>query len=172
MLGKNVRYWWILGEGSVMVLPIPSFPSFHPQGQVLGGVEIIFLNRVAEFLFCVEEGCLTIISISLLELGLCYLIIYLFLSKLRCCCSVLQSCLTLCNPMDCSTPDFPVLHHLLKFAQTHVHRVSDANQLSHLSSPSPPAFNLSQHQGLFQSVSSSHQVAKVLELQLQHQSFQ
>ena len=62
-----------------------------------------------------------------------------------------QSCPTLCNPMDCSTPDFPVHHQLLKLAQTHVHRVSDAIQLSHpLLSPSPPAFNLYQHQDLFQ----------------------
>ena len=80
--------------------------------------------------------------------------------------------LTLCDPMDYSTPGFPVLHHLLEFAQTHVHRVGDAIQPSHpLSSPSP-AFSLSRHQGLFQWVSSSHQVAEVLELQLQHQSFQ
>ena len=75
--------------------------------------------------------------------------------------------------MDCSTPGFPVHHQLLEFAQTHVHWVSDAIQPSHpLSSPFPPALNLSQHQGLFQWVSSSHQVAKVLEFQLQHQSFQ
>ena len=75
--------------------------------------------------------------------------------------------------MDCSIPGFPVHHTLPELAQTHVHRVSDAIQPSHpLSSPSPPAFNLSQHQGLFQRVSSLHQVAKVLELQLQHQSFQ
>ena len=75
--------------------------------------------------------------------------------------------------MDCSTPGFPVLHQLLELAQTHAHRVGDAIQASHpLSSPSPPAFNLPQYQGLFQGVSSSHQVAKVLELQLQHQSFQ
>ena len=67
----------------------------------------------------------------------------------------------------------PVLHHLLEFAQIHVHWISDAIQPSHPHlSPSPPAFNLSQHQGLFQCVSSSHQVAKVLELHLQHQSFQ
>ena len=79
----------------------------------------------------------------------------------------------LCNPMDCSTPGLPVHHQLPEFAQTHVHWVSDAIQPSHpLSSPYPPAFNLSQHQGLFQWVSSSHQVAKVLEFQLQHQSFQ
>ena len=86
---------------------------------------------------------------------------------------VTQSCPTLCDPMDCSTPGFPVLHKLPELAQTHVHRVGDAIQPSHpLLSPSPPAFNLSQHQGLFKWVSSSHQVAKVLEFQLQHQSFQ
>ena len=76
--------------------------------------------------------------------------------------SVAQSCPTLCDPMDCSTPVFPVHHQHL--TQTHVHRVGDAIQPSHpLSSPSLPTFNLSQHQGLFQWVSSSHQVAKVLE---------
>ena len=75
--------------------------------------------------------------------------------------------------MDCSTPGFPVHHQLPELAQTHVHWVSDAILPSHpLSSPSFPAFNLSQHQGLFLWVSSSHQVAKVLEFQLQHQSFQ
>ena len=74
---------------------------------------------------------------------------------------------------DCSMPGFPVHHQLPELAQTHVHWVSDAIQPSHpLLSPSPPAFNLSQHQGLFQWVSSSHQVAKLLELQLWHQSFQ
>ena len=79
--------------------------------------------------------------------------------------SVTRSCPTLCDPMDCSTPGFPVHHQLLELAQTHVHWVSDAIQPSHsLSSPSPPAFNLSQHQGLFKWVSSSYQVAKVLEL--------
>ena len=87
--------------------------------------------------------------------------------------SVTQSCSTLCNPMDCSTLGFPVHHQLPEPAQTHVHWVGDAIQPSHpLSSPSPPDFNLSQHQGLFQWVSSSHQVAKALELQLQRQSFQ
>ena len=70
-------------------------------------------------------------------------------------------------------PGFPVHLQLLELAQTHVYRVSDAIQPSHpLLSPSPPAFNLSQHQGFFQRVSSSHQVAKELEFQLQHQSFQ
>ena len=77
--------------------------------------------------------------------------------------SVAQSCLTLCDPMDCSTPGLPVHHQLPEFAQTHVHWVGEAIQPSHpLSSPSPPAFNLSQHQGLFKWVSSLHQVAKVL----------
>ena len=80
---------------------------------------------------------------------------------------------TLCDPMDCSTPGLPVHHQLLELAQTHVHWVSDAIQPSHpLLSASPPAFSLSQHQGLFQWVSSSHQVAKVLEFQRQHPSFQ
>ena len=87
--------------------------------------------------------------------------------------SVAQSCPTLCNSMDCSTSGLPVYHQLLEFTQTHVHWFGDAIQSSHpLSSPSPPAFNLSQHQGLFKWVSSFHQVAKVLEFQLQHQSFQ
>ena len=95
-----------------------------------------------------------------------------FCLELVCCC-VAQSCLTLPDPMDCSTPVFCALHCLLELAQTHVHWVSDAIQPSHsLSSPSPPALKLSQHQGLFQWVGSSHQVAKVLKLKLQHQSFQ
>ena len=86
--------------------------------------------------------------------------------------SVAQSYPTLCIPMNHSTPGLPVHHQFLESTQTHVHRVNDAIQPCHpLSSPSP-ALNLSQHQGLFQWVSSSHQVAKVLEFQLQHQSFQ
>ena len=87
--------------------------------------------------------------------------------------SVAQLSPTFCNPMDCSTPGLPVHHQLAQFTQTHTHWVGDAIQPSHpLLSPSPPAFNLSQHQGLFQWVSSLHQVAKVLEFQLQHQSLQ
>ena len=75
--------------------------------------------------------------------------------------------------MDYSTSDFPVHHQLPELTQIHVHQVSDAIHPAHpLSSPSPPAFNLSQHQGLFQGVNCSHQVAKGLEFQLQHQSFQ
>ena len=102
---------------------------------------------------------------------LCQLTIVLPMGRMLkccCCCSIIKSCPTLCDPMD-----FPILHYLLEFAQTHVHWVDDAIQSSHhLSPPSPPAFSLSQHQGLFQWIGSSHQVAKVLELQLQHQSFQ
>ena len=87
--------------------------------------------------------------------------------------STIQSCLTLCNPINYSTPGLPVHHQLPESTQTYVHWVGDAIQPSHpLSSPSPPALNLSQHQDLFQQVSSLHQVAKVLEFQLQHQSFQ
>ena len=84
--------------------------------------------------------------------------------------SVTQSCPTLCDPMDSV---LPCLYQLPELAQTHIHQVTDAIHPSHpLSSPSPPAFNLSQYQDLFQWVSSVHQVAKVLEFQLQHQSYQ
>ena len=86
--------------------------------------------------------------------------------------SLAQSCPTLCNYMDCSVPGFPVYHQLLELAHTHVHQVSDTIQPSNpLLSPSP-TFNLSQYQGLFKWVSSSHQVAKILTFQLQHQFFQ
>ena len=81
--------------------------------------------------------------------------------------SVAQSCLTLCDPMNCSMPGLPIHHQLPEFTQTHVHRVRDAIQPSHpLLSPSPPVPNPSQHQSLFQRVNSSHEVAKVLKFQL------
>ena len=87
--------------------------------------------------------------------------------------SVAQSCPTLCDSMNRSTPGLPVHHHLPELTQTHVHWVHDAIPPSHPgSSLSPPAPNLSQHQSLFQWVNSSHEVAKLLEFQLQHQSFQ
>ena len=87
--------------------------------------------------------------------------------------SVPHSCPTLCDPINYCTPGLPVHHQLQEFTQTHVHWVGDAIQPSHpLSFPSSPAPNPSQHQGLFQWVNSSHEVAKVLEFQLQHQSFQ
>ena len=79
----------------------------------------------------------------------------------------------LCNPMDCSTPGFPVHHQLPELSQTHVHCIGDTIQPPHpLSSPSPSTFNLSQHQSLFQRVGSLHQVVKVLEFQPHHQYFQ
>ena len=81
--------------------------------------------------------------------------------------SVAQSCLTLCDPMNCSMPGLPIHHQLPEFTQTHIHRVRDAIQPSHpLLSPSPPVPNPSQHQSLFQRVNSSHEVAKVLKFQL------
>ena len=87
--------------------------------------------------------------------------------------SAAQSCPTLCNLIDFSTPGFPFHHQLLEVTQIHVHWVGDAIQPSHpLSSPSSPMFNLSQHQGLFKWVSSLHEGTKVLEFQLQHQSSQ
>ena len=90
-----------------------------------------------------------------------------------CCCSAAQLCPILCEPMDCSTPGLPVHHHLQELSQVHIHGVGDAIQPSHpLLFPSPPAFSLSQDHGFFQLVKSLHQVAKVLELQLQSQSFQ
>ena len=104
---------------------------------------------------------------------LCTYILYINSLYMFRCCSCCQLCPTLCDPTDCSTPGFLVLHYLLELAQTHAHQVGDAIQPSHpLSSPSPPAPNPSQHQGLFKCVNSSHEVAKVLEFQPQHQSFQ
>ena len=89
------------------------------------------------------------------------------------CCSVGTSCLIPWNAMDCSKPGFSAPHHLPEFAQVHVYWISDAIQPSHLlPSSSPSAFNLSQQQGLFQWLSCLHLVAKILELQLQHQPFQ
>ena len=86
---------------------------------------------------------------------------------------LVQSCLTICDPMDFSMLGFPVHHQPLEAIQFHVHRVSDAIQPSHpLLFPSPPAFNLSEHKHLFQGVSSSNHVAKLLEFELQYQSFQ
>ena len=94
------------------------------------------------------------------------------MSFLSCCWSVTQSCPTLCDPIDHSITWLPIPHHLLKFAKVHVHYINNAIQPSHPVTPSYPfAFNLSQHQGLFQLVSCSHQMTKILEFQLQHQSF-
>ena len=104
--------------------------------------------------------------------GLSNIPLHIFVIHLYQFSSVAQSCLSLWDPTDCSTPDFPVHHQLLESAQTQVHQVSDAMQPCHpLSSPSPFAFNLSHYQGLFHWVNSLHKVAKGLELQFQGQSF-
>ena len=114
--------------------------------------------------------------ICILHFDVCFLIWQcktLLKLSLHCwCCSVAKSCPTLCNPMNCSTPGSSVLHYLPECAQTRGHWVRAAIQPSHpLLSPSPPAFSLSQHQGLSPWVSSLYQMAKQLELQLQYQSF-
>ena len=112
----------------------------------------------------------SLVSSTFLCLEFSFLFIDLLSDQIR---SVAQSYPTLCDPMNCSTPGLPVHQQCPEFTQTHVHRVSDAIQPSHpLSSPSPLAPSPSQHQSLFQWVSSTHEVAKVLEFQLQHQSFQ
>ena len=98
---------------------------------------------------------------------------YLLIQGPCCCCSsITKLYLTLCDPMDCSTPGLPVHHQLPEFTQTRVHWVGDAIQPSNcLLSPSPPAFNLSQHQGLFQSVGFLHQVAKLFPIKTSLSSF-
>ena len=107
------------------------------------------------------------------DLPFCFFLLLFCFSPFSQFSSVAQSCPTHCDPMDCSTPGFPVRHQLPELTQIHVHQVGDAIQPSHpIPSPSPPAFSLSQLQGLFQWVSSSHQVAKILKFQLQRQSFQ
>ena len=113
-----------------------------------------------DFYFCFKTEVCT--SLSLIEA---------IIDPLHFCCSVAKLCLTLRDSMNCSTPGFPVPHHLPEFAQVHVPCIGDAIQSSHPLTPSSSAFNLSLHQGLFQWVSHLHQVTKILELQLQHQCF-
>ena len=117
---------------------------------------------------CHLNYCYSLINLFVLDVSAIttYFIIIQFSSDT-------QSCPTLCDPMNRSTPGLPVHHQLPEFTPTHVHLVGDAIQPSHpLSSPSPPAHKPSQHQSLFQWVNTSHEVAKVLEFQLQHHSFQ
>ena len=157
--------WWIPRNGitgsygssvvsilrSVHTVPLVAVPIYIPTHSV-GGFP--FLHRLLAFIICrYFDGAI--------------------LTCMRWFSSVTQLCLTFYNPLDCSMPGLPVHHQLLELTQTHVHSVGDAIQPSHpLSSPSPPAFNLSQHLGPFQWVSSAHQVARVLEFELPHQSFQ
>ena len=139
--------------------------------NVLGLWEkMFFSDGLALLLFTLKQINFHRRTISLFHKTLRLFVHYYLISSSNSIQSLSQ--VRLCDPMDCSTPGLPVHYQLPEFTQTHVHWVGDAIQPSHpLSSPSP-AFNLSQHQGLFKWVSSSHQVAKVLEFQLQHQSFQ
>ena len=135
----------------------------------------LFQQPVAGYRYSLVSDHVVLVSasmVTLLSSFLSFFCLFLQFSSVQFS-SVTQSCLTLCDPMDCSTPGLPVHRQLLESTQTHDNWVGDAIQPSHpLSSPSPPAFNLSQYQGLFQWVSSLHQVAKGLEFQLQDQSLQ
>ena len=134
----------------------------------------LFLRVSLIFAISYDVSCCRPLWVNLFWNSLCFLdVIFFSFTRFSQFSSVTQSCPTLCDLMDCSMPGFPVHHQLPELAITHVHQVSDAIQPSHpLSSPSPPVLNPSQHQGLFKWVSSLHQVAKVLELQLQNQSYQ
>ena len=134
--------------------------SFHvPLGHLY-----VFFWKMSIQVFCLFGNVFFVFFFFFFDIELYILFIYFGLVQFS---SVAQSCSTLCDPMNCSTPGLPVHHQLPEFTQTHVHRVSDAIQPSHpMSSPSPPAPNPSQHQSLFQWVNSSHEVAKVLEFQL------
>jgi len=171
--------WW---EDSLCIQQ----PSSHRHHAPLVPSELwIFLVDVCWFFDCMRRVQVISVDVSLefysdfpctktrVYMPVCVLRIFLswrelwFQSQFNflCCCSVTQSCPTLCASVDCSTPGFPVLHHLPELAQIHIHWVGDAIQPSHpLLPPSLPALNLSQHQGLFQWGGSSYQVAKVLEL--------
>ena len=140
----------------------------HPIAETLSQCIAFFNTFLNGYFLTITLKLLNYLEIIIwwIIYKLCYSIHFMFSPS-----SVAQSCSSLCDPMDCSMPGFPVHHQLLELAQIHVHQVGDAIQPSHpLLSPSPPTFKLSQHQGLFQWVSSLHQVAKVLEFQLQ--SFQ
>ena len=140
------------------------------------GVDVFYqLEEISVFLLCWEF--LSWMGVGFYQTLFCIsMVVYFFFFSLlmQSISSSVQSLsrVWLCGPMDCSMPGLPVHYQLLEFTHTHVHWAGDAIQPSHpLSSPSPPAFNFSQHQGLFQWVSSLHQAAKVLEFQLQYQSY-
>ena len=151
--------------------------NFQEESDLRERISLYFLHHLLQHQLSCQEGppkimfwagCLVTYSkIDVFESNHC---VYILLRVLL---LIVQSlsCVWLCDPMDCSTPGFPVIRQLLEFAYTHVQWVNNFIQPSHSLLPSSsPAFNLSQHQGLFQRVGSSHHVAKVLELQLQ--SFQ
>ena len=154
--------WALLIEFPVWKMNVPLFFSFSPTFTIPSAHLISILPSSKDIIVMLSFWIDKIFQLSHAVTEL----IFQFSS-------VTQSCPTLCDPMDCSTSGFPIHHQLPELAQTRVHWVNDAIKPSHpLLSPPPPAFNLSQHKGLFQWVSSSHQVAKVLEFQLQHQSIQ
>ena len=147
---------------------------------------ICFLLLALDFV-CSFSSCFSwkvrLVFVCLFVCFVCFVFRFILLPKIPLYCqkfpslgqfsSVTQLCLTFCDPMDHSTPGLPVHHQLLELTQIHVHQVGDVIQPSHPLSPSsPPAFKPSQHQGLIKWVRSSHQVAKVLQFQLQYQSFQ
>ena len=140
---------------------------FLPLQEILQGQQVV-LTR-ARFIYLFVFSCLIYFTQhNVFKIHpCCRSIISSFLLSVQFS-SVAQSCLTLCDSMDCSMPGFPVHHQLLELIQTHVYRVGDALQpFQTLSSPSLPTFNLSQHWVFSQGVSTSHQAAKVLEFQLQ-----
>ena len=160
-------------KGSVS-LSLFSLDDLSIDVSVMLMSSIIILLFISPFMFV--NICFVYIYILLFRghmyLQLLYLLVR-FIPFSQSDSSVTQSCLTLCDPMDFSMPGLPVHHQLPELTQTHVHWVGDVIQPSHpLLAHFPPVFNLSQRQGLFKWVSSSHQVAKGLEVQLQHQSFQ
>ena len=164
-------------KSALLAIPTPFLFSFHRTQQSLFvkflSLSCCFSMAQKTFIYQTFDFFFLFLWIALLSFEVPDSYPFLFSLGWHQCSSVAHPCPTLCNPMDRRTPGFPVHQQLLELAQTHVHGVGDAIQPSHpLLSPSPAAFNLSQHQSLFQQVSSLYQVAKVLEFQLQHQSFQ
>ena len=160
---------------SSMLQHVSAFHSFFTgKYYFIEGVTTVFYTFTSRWINALFWAITNVISMIIYVKNLYMVICFLFSCVVSVQFSpVAQSCPTLCDPMDCSTPGFPVPHQHPELSQTHAHRVGDAIQPSHsLSSPSPPAPNPSQHQGLYQRVNSSHEVDKVLEFQLQHQSFQ
>ena len=165
---------WTLSLACNIMQPKASLPLFFMyQWSLLldiQGPESHYFIYFSDFLSCIEQGNKTNSSYSIIDV---IRRLFIQLPSVQSVSSVTQSCQTLCDPMNRCMPGLPVHHQLLEFTQTHVRQVSDNIQPSHLlSSSSPPAPNPSQHQDLFRCVNSLHLVAKVLEFQLQHQSFQ
>ena len=163
-IGVHISFW------------IMAFSIYMPKRVIVGSYRSSIFSFLRNLHIVLHRSCASLHStnnVGGVPFHVEHLLMYLLIIRMTSFSSVSQSCLTLCNPMNCSTPGLPVHHQLPEFTQTHVHRVSDAIQPSRpLLSPSPPVPNPSQHQSLFQWVDSSHEVAKVLEFQLKHQAFQ